>query len=143
MKHDNLIYILQKEFPQAVHGLDFWVAHPISSETGARSGDAFIVQWKLEQPLPTSDEIAVLWSRYGTEALEHEAAQNARAQRDELLRELDAVVSNPLRFLSLDEAEQAALAVYRQALLDVPQQTDFPVGVEWPVRPTSISEAVG
>ena len=59
----------------------------------------------------------------------------ARAKRDSLLHELDAIVSNPLRWAEFTEAEQQALADYRQALLDVPQQEGFPENIEWPENP--------
>src|SRR5699024_8431351 len=61
--------------------------------------------------------------------------QEARAKRDGLLRELDAIVSNPLRWGAFTEAEQQELADYRQALLDVPQQEGFPTDVVWPTDP--------
>jgi len=62
-------------------------------------------------------------------------ADEARAKRDGLLRELDSIVSNPLRWNAFTEAEQQALALYRQALLDVPQQEGFPTDVVWPTDP--------
>src|SRR5690625_4921630 len=58
--------------------------------------------------------------------------EQARAKRDGLLRELDAIVSNPLRWNEFTEAEQQELALYRQALLDVPQQEGFPDDIDWP-----------
>jgi len=59
----------------------------------------------------------------------------ARAKRDRLLRELDVIVSNPLRWAEFDEPTKQALADYRQALLDVPQQEGFPDDIVWPVNP--------
>lgn len=64
----------------------------------------------------------------------------ARAKRDGLLRELDAVVYNPLRWNEFTEAEQQALADYRQALLDVPQQEGFPDEIDWPKNPLEVEE---
>lgn len=66
-----------------------------------------------------------------TELLE----QEMRAQRDGLLNELDAIVSNPLRWAEFDEPTKQALAYRRQALLDVPQQAGFPYDIDWPVNP--------
>lgn len=63
------------------------------------------------------------------------AEEKARWKRDELLYELDAIATNPLRWGALTETEQQALADYRQALLDVPQQPGFPDEIEWPVNP--------
>lgn len=62
-------------------------------------------------------------------------AEGERAKRDWLLSQLDKLVSNPLRFATLTQEQIDALADYRQLLLDVPQQTGFPLAVEWPVMP--------
>lgn len=58
-----------------------------------------------------------------------------RTERNGLLTQLDAFVSNPLRWATLSAEQQDAWAVYRQALLDVPQQAGFPNNVTWPVKP--------
>src|SRR5699024_616641 len=63
------------------------------------------------------------------------AEEKARWKRDGLVRELDAIVSNPLRWAEFDEPTKQALADYRQALLDVPQQEGFPDDIDWPVNP--------
>jgi hypothetical protein len=59
---------------------------------------------------------------------------NARQQRNNLLSAVDRV--NPVWYASLTESQQHELQVYRQALLDIPQQTGFPESVEWPAKPT-------
>jgi hypothetical protein len=64
-----------------------------------------------------------------------ELAANARGQRDNLLAELDSIVGNPLRWASFTTEQQTAWANYRQALLDVPQQADFPNTINWPTKP--------
>ncbi|APL99502.1 tail fiber protein [Aquamicrobium phage P14] len=72
---------------------------------------------------------------YDGPSSEEIAAQTARAQRDQLLVELDGYVSNPLRWASLAQEQQGEVAAYRQALLDVPQQAGFPLGIDWPAKP--------
>ncbi|WP_397473750.1 tail fiber assembly protein [Pusillimonas sp.] len=62
-------------------------------------------------------------------------AEEVYAERDQLLHELDLIVSNPLRWASFTEQEREAIAAYRQLLLDVPQQPGFPETVEWPTLP--------
>lgn len=62
-------------------------------------------------------------------------AVEVRGERDRLLRELDVVVSNPLRYSEFSEEVKLELATYRQALLDVPQQEGFPDEVIWPANP--------
>jgi hypothetical protein len=62
-------------------------------------------------------------------------ATQVRAQRDSLLVAVDAVVSNPLRWADLSSDKQTEWTVYRQALLDVPQQVGFPNNINWPTQP--------
>jgi hypothetical protein len=57
-----------------------------------------------------------------------------RIRRNQALSEIDAV--SPVRYASLNSEQQADLQTYRQLLLDVPQQSDFPVTIDWPTRPT-------
>ena len=62
-------------------------------------------------------------------------SEQLRMERDGLLAELDAFVGNPLRWGSLSAEQKNALGVYRQDLLDVPQQDGFPNTVVWPTKP--------
>jgi hypothetical protein len=56
-----------------------------------------------------------------------------RATRDSILANtVDPLVSNPLRWDGMTAEQQAAWAAYRQALLDIPQQSGFPHNVIWP-----------
>jgi hypothetical protein len=57
-----------------------------------------------------------------------------RAKRNALLTDIDQV--NPIRYASLTADQQQDLVVYRQHLLDVPQQAGFPTQVEWPAKPS-------
>lgn len=66
-------------------------------------------------------------------------AQAAREYRDNLLHDLDLVVANPLRWSSFSPDQQSAIAAYRQALLDVPQQTGFPSAINWPEKPSFLT----
>lgn len=63
-------------------------------------------------------------------------AASVREKRDMLLvTEVDPIVMNALRWGDLSPTEQAALAAYRQDLLDVPQQAGFPKTHTWPNKP--------
>lgn len=62
-------------------------------------------------------------------------AEEVRADRDGRLVEVDAVAGNALRWADLTSDKQAEWSTYRQALLDVPQQTDFPHNITWPTEP--------
>lgn len=56
-----------------------------------------------------------------------------RIQRNQLLTIVDRV--NPIWYNSLTTEQQAELATYRQALLDVPAQVNFPLDINWPAKP--------
>ena len=71
------------------------------------------------------------WTPPTTEQL----SRNIRIQRDSLLQELDSIVGNPLRWASFSTEQQTSWANYRQALLDVPQQSGFPNTINWPTKP--------
>ncbi len=62
-------------------------------------------------------------------------AEEVRVTRDGLLRALDALVSNPLRWSSLSDAKKMAYSEYRQSLLDITKQSSFPTQINWPVLP--------
>ena len=66
-------------------------------------------------------------------------AVDLRRKRDALLRQLDIIVSNPLRWNDFSQGDKDALSAYRQSLLDVPQQPDFPDEVEWPLLSAALS----
>ena len=102
--------------------------YPHTHEIFARciAGDFGDIQ-EYDGPLPPTEE----------ELLEQKKFE-VRRQRNEKLKELDIVVSNPLRFASFTDEQKAELATYRQALLDVPQQAGFPSEVVWPEKPTFI-----
>ena len=62
-------------------------------------------------------------------------AASVRSQRDALLLEVDAMVSNPLRWADMTSEQQAEWTQYRTDLLNVPQQSGFPHTVSWPTKP--------
>ena len=68
--------------------------------------------------------------------LDAELAREGRAKRDYRLQtEIDPIVMNSLRWGDLSPAQQAEIASYRRALLDVPQQAGFPKTHTWPKKP--------
>ena len=58
----------------------------------------------------------------------NEKAANERAKRDSLLKETD-------HFALSDVTMTDAMKTYRQALRDVPQQSEFPNTITWPTKP--------
>ena len=64
-----------------------------------------------------------------------ERAQEVRNTRDQLLRDnVDKI--NPIWWNTLDNNQKNEWTIYRQALLDVPQQDEFPLNITWPNPPT-------
>ena len=72
---------------------------------------------------PTAEEMAAT------------AAAQVRSKRNQLLREVDPIAGNALRWAALTSEQQTAWATYRTALLDVPQQSGFPNTITWPTKP--------
>lgn len=56
-----------------------------------------------------------------------------RQLRDSLLAEIDAIP--PAQYAAFGESKRAQIQFYRQCLLDVPQQANFPGQIEWPAKP--------
>ena len=67
---------------------------------------------------------------------DEELAFHARAERDTILNyEVDPIISNPLRWSDMSTEQQNAWAQYRRELLDLPDQSEFPRTITWPVKP--------
>lgn len=62
------------------------------------------------------------------------ASQKAYARRNQLLNDGPDRIS-PMWWSSMTLEQQQAWSQYRQDLLDVPNQSGFPVGIVWPVLP--------
>ena len=83
------------------------------------SGDAGEIA-DYEPPAPPTDEYL---------------AGMARNERGALLRHLDTILTNPLRWDSYSEEQKTVIAKYRQDLLDIPEQPGFPNEINWPTSP--------
>jgi len=71
------------------------------------------------------------------EEIDAVTAGQVRAERDRILTAVvDPLVSNPLRWADLTEAEQTEWSQYRTDLLNVPQQSGFPNTITWPTEPS-------
>ena len=63
-------------------------------------------------------------------------SSRARLERNEkLISEVDPIVSNNLRWAELTSEKQAEWSQYRTDLLNVPQQSGFPLSISWPSKP--------
>jgi hypothetical protein len=86
-------------------------------------------------PSPLHSLIDGIWVPPTQAELDAAAAAQVREERDNRLLEVDAIAGNALRWAALDADTQAAWSTYRQALLDVPQQSGFPYDITWPTKP--------
>lgn len=79
----------------------------------------------------TEDEVAEIIA-----IREERAPVLAREKRDRLLRTVvDPIVTNPLRWAEMTDAQRQAWSDYRRALLDIPEQVGFPLSIVWPTKP--------
>lgn len=129
--NELLEYALEKEYPDAKHWENFWVGTPVDPE---RNTEAEIMEWRVKG-VDEPSNIQEIVDRHRSEFEVQFSTARARDKRDALLQDLDTIVSNPLRWNEFTEAEQQDIALYRQALLDVPQQEGFPDDIDWPVNP--------
>ena len=75
-----------------------------------------------------------------TAELEAEAAFFVQGKRSNLLTTVvDPIATNALRWGELSDDQKAELSAYRLALLDVTEQSGYPLDVEWPVIPSWIT----
>jgi hypothetical protein len=64
---------------------------------------------------------------------QHQAVM--RDERNRRLLDLDMYVCNPLRWNAMSDQHKQMIVLYRQKLLDVPQQDGFPQNIDWPIFP--------
>lgn len=64
------------------------------------------------------------------------ADKQARKKRDLLLQQGPDRV-NPFWYDSMTQTQKDAWATYRQDLLNVPEQSGYPLNIDWPVAPTN------
>tara|TARA_R100001510_G_scaffold36725_1_gene33168 strand:- start:3725 stop:4141 length:417 start_codon:yes stop_codon:yes gene_type:complete len=64
-----------------------------------------------------------------------EKERDVREERYGLLVEMDEILANPLRWAAMSTEQQNSWASYRQALLDISEQSGFPDNVTWPTKP--------
>jgi len=69
--------------------------------------------------------------------LDAETAVQVRNERDRILvRVVDPLVSNNLRWAEMTADKQTEWSQYRTDLLNVPQQAGFPNSITWPTEPS-------
>ena len=132
MKYRNAKYIngsgwIDCEINHPDHG---WIPYTLNpEETGTRVNND-----ELLEAMRAAGDVAAYVQPTQAE-LDAELAAELRLQRNELMIDVDQIAGNALRWVELSADKQAAWGVYRQALLDVPQQAGFPNDVTWPTKP--------
>ncbi|NTE83744.1 hypothetical protein G6M12_19475 [Agrobacterium tumefaciens] len=58
LSSNEIILIISREFPNLVHGVDYWTMHQVESNSSTRISPAIIYQWKPAIPMPTPAELA-------------------------------------------------------------------------------------
>lgn len=135
---EEMIFCLKKVYPGTRQGSDYWVAHPVDASL-QQSGPAFVVEWKLDQPQPTEEEIEAQWTAHGDECRAMVADADGRAKRNALLIDADNLVE-----MALDTGNttlETSARTYRQVLRDLPQSPGWPAAIVWPVPPDAQSSA--
>jgi hypothetical protein len=94
----------------------------------ARDGDvAETGQWVYQQIVEGNFEGEITdWVPPPPPSVEEVAAQVRAVRNQKLQFEVDPIVSNPLRWNDMTEAQQQAWTDYRRALLDMPNDPAFP-----------------
>lgn len=113
---ENTLIDCEIEHPK--YGWIPFTASPIDTEQHGREIFAALAQGAVGEyvapPAPTNEELAA----------------SIRAERNELLYATDWTQA-----VDVPKAIKDLYAPYRQALRDVPQQSGFPVTVNWPIAP--------
>jgi len=63
-----------------------------------------------------------------------DVAHWARCRRDKFLQ-IHIDTMNPVRWESMTQTQRGEWVQYRQDLLDIPQQSEFPTNILWPTKP--------
>ena len=131
-EHRNAKYFNEKiidcEVKHPEHG---WIPFSCNPDD-TNSGNNIDIS-KLYEILKASNPTA--YTPPTTEELNEQKAIAIRQERDLLLgRDVDPLVTNPLRWDSLSNEVQNKIKTYRNALLDLPEQTGFPNSVVFPTK---------
>ena len=133
MEYRNAKYIdatrIECELEHKSHG---WVGYTLDPE----DTDVTVNNTELLAAMAEADDVEAYVPPTEEEVAETLSAA-LREERDFLLFSfVDPIVSNPLRWASFSDAKKAEWTTYRQALLDLPDQSEFPSSVTWPTTPT-------
>ena len=123
LQHDNLCLDVEINHPK--YGWIPYALDPSDADTTIDNAEVLALIGSDFKPYvaPTQAE------------LDAELAAVLREARDDLLKDVDAVAGNLLRWGGLTEEKKSEWSTYRINLLGVPQQPNFPAEVTWPTKP--------
>ncbi|MBL3963104.1 phage tail assembly chaperone [Burkholderia sp. KCJ3K979] len=124
---DELLFVLQQEYPNLVAGRDYLLARRLNPD-GTPTEHARVDRWPDGIDKPDADWIL---ARVPVHRKAYEESP-VRNQRDQLLAQTDWTQG-----ADVPTATAARFAEYRQALRDLPEQAGFPHSVDWPAFPRS------
>ena len=135
MEYRNAKYISEKNIDCEINHKEFgWIPYSCSSTEIDKS--AIAINVALRGAMAINNDVEAWVAPTASEIAAAQAIE-VRMQRDFLLSDgVDPIVSNPLRWASFSEAKQTEWTVYRQALLDISDQSGFPSDVTWPEAPS-------
>lgn len=65
ISHNQTIHAIKSEYPELIHGKDFWVGQPVVPNSDKYEGDAFIALWSVADiDQPDEDQLAALVTKY-------------------------------------------------------------------------------
>jgi len=116
--------------------------HRIQFETniaGNYNGSIYYIKQARAKKYPPKPARA-FWHRYDWDNVAEkwqlnldETARSAKLYRNNLFRYVDKI--SPIWYASMTAQQRLDAQAYRQALLDITQQSDFPVNIQWPSVP--------
>ena len=123
---DNYALVYFTERPQSTLKTD------VTGYEMVYSDGKIVQEWQTRSR--TIDEFTEMLSLDIEPVILKQARDEAREERNSLLRS-DVDTINPMRWENLTDSEKEAWRTYRQAVLDVPAQTNFPWEITWPGKP--------
>ena len=127
---------IQPKDTQDIYEVDLDIKNSIrQAKYGSYFENGVVVPKPMENtPYDTWDYITKTWITDLQEQLAGEDRE-VRNSRNSLLSEMDIIISNPIRWASMPPEKQAEWAQYRQLLLDITLQANYPLDVIWPIAP--------
>lgn len=106
---------------------------------GAFANDEYYIKDGVFLPFPDRPDYPCTFDKTSEAWIWNEQASWAQLRYDrdqKLIKEVDPIVSNPLRWAGMSASEQQQYQDYRLALLNLPENTVDPRYPVWPEKPS-------